>query len=240
MSASNVLLSLENCAISYGPVRAVKGIDLEVREGEIAALVGANGAGKTTTLLGVSGIVRPSSGRIVFEGADVSRLAPHRIVRAGIVHVPEGRDIFKLLSVRENLALGAYMRSDRAEIASDLERVLALFPVLEARLSSLAGNLSGGEQQMLAISRGLMARPRLLLLDEPSMGLAPMLVEEIFATLVEINRSGLSILLVEQNIRKALEISARAYVLETGRITLTGASGDLARDPAVAAAYLGG
>jgi branched-chain amino acid transport system ATP-binding protein len=218
----------------------VKGIDLEVCEGEIASLVGANGAGNTTTLLGISGIVKPASGKVVFDGKEMHTLAPHEIVRAGIVHVPEGRGIFKLITVRENLLLGAYTRNDRVQIAQDMERVLGLFPVLKARLTSLAGNLPGGEQQMLAICRGLMAGPRLLLLDEPSMGLAPMLVEKIFATLKGINTSGLSILLVEQNIRKALGISARGYVLETGRITLSGPSTELAKDPAMIAAYLGG
>jgi branched-chain amino acid transport system ATP-binding protein len=218
----------------------VKGIDLEVCEGEIASLVGANGAGNTTTLLGISGIVKPASGKVVFDGKEMHTLAPHEIVRAGIVHVPEGRGIFKLITVRENLLLGAYTRNDRVQIAQDMERVLGLFPVLKARLTSLAGNLPGGEQQMLAICRGLMAGPRLLLLDEPSMGLAPMLVEKIFATLKGINTSGLSILLMEQNIRKALGISARGYVLETGRITLSGPSTELAKDPAMIAAYLGG
>jgi branched-chain amino acid transport system ATP-binding protein len=237
---SDVLLSLAECTISYGPVQAVKGISLSVHAGEITALVGANGAGKTTTLLGISGIVKPRSGRIVFEGRETHTLPPHKIVRRGIVHVPEGRDIFKYISVRENLSLGAYTRNDRDGIKADQDWVLSLFPVLKARIKSLAGNLSGGEQQMLAIARGLMSRPKLLLLDEPSMGLAPMLVEEIFSTLLEINRSGLSILLVEQNIRKALAISARGYVLETGRITLEGKSDELLNDPGIMAAYLGG
>jgi branched-chain amino acid transport system ATP-binding protein len=237
---SGALLSAHGLAVRYGHIEAVKGIDFELHSGEITALVGANGAGKSSTLSALSGLVPKAAGRVMFEGQDIARLAPHRIVRAGVVQVAEGRATLTTLTVRENLALGAYTRRDSAtERAADLAKVYALFPRLQERVDGLAGNLSGGEQQMLAIGRALMARPRLLLLDEPSMGLAPIVVQEIFRTLREINRQGLTICLVEQNVRQALKIAHRGYVLETGRIVLAGSGKDLLANPRVQEAYLG-
>ncbi|MBI4912568.1 MAG: ABC transporter ATP-binding protein [Acidobacteria bacterium] len=236
----SALLSVEDLAVNYGHIEAVKGIGFELEAGEITALVGANGAGKSTTLLALSGLLRPARGRVLFDGEDVTRLKPHQIVRRGLVQVAEGRAILATLSVRENLALGAYARRDPAGVAASLEEVFHLFPRLEERLEQKAGNLSGGEQQMLAIGRAMMAKPRLLLLDEPSMGLAPLLVQDIFRTLVAINRTGLTVLLVEQNVRQALRIARRGFVLETGRIVLEGSGDQLLGDPRVVEAYLGG
>ncbi len=235
------LLSVKGLAVNYGHIEAVKGIDLELHAGGITTLVGANGAGKSTTLLALSGLVKKAAGQVIFDGRDIAALAPHRIVASGVVQVAEGRATLTTLTVRENLELGAYTRRDSpAERARDLERVFALFPRLKERAGGLAGNLSGGEQQMLAIGRALMAKPRLLLLDEPSMGLAPIIVQDIFRTLREINRQGLTIFLVEQNVRQALKIADRGYVLETGRIVLEGTSQALLDDPKVHEAYLGG
>ena len=235
----SVLLRVQDLAVAYGHIEAVKGVSFDLNSGEITALVGANGAGKSTTLLALSGLLRPKSGTVLFEDDDITRLAPHEIVRRGIVQVAEGRAILTTLTVRENLMLGTYARKDRAGIADSLEQVHHLFPVLEERADQYAGNLSGGEQQMLAIGRALMAKPRLLLLDEPSMGLAPILVQEIFRTLVEINRNGLPILLVEQNVRQALKIAAHGYVIETGKIVLADAGSKLLDNPKVIEHYLG-
>ncbi|MBS0406349.1 MAG: ABC transporter ATP-binding protein [Proteobacteria bacterium] len=234
------LLQVRGLKVSYGKVEAVRGIDLELHEGEITTLVGANGAGKSSTLLALSGLVKKAGGRVLFDGHDLTRMAPHRIVASGVVQVAEGRATLTTLTVRENLELGAYTRPDRGSRAADLARVYGLFPVLAERADGLAGNLSGGEQQMLAIGRALMARPRLLLLDEPSMGLAPIIVQGIFRTLREINRAGLTIFLIEQNVRQALKIAQRAYVLETGCIVLQGSGRELLDNPRVQQAYLGG
>ena len=234
------LLEVRDLQVAYGHIEAVQGISFEVHGGEIRTLVGANGAGKSTTLLALSGLVRPKAGSIRFEGEELTTLPTHKIVERGLVQVAEGRAILTTLTVRENLELGAYRRRDRAAIGADLERVLALFPRLEERIGGLAGNLSGGEQQMLAIGRALLARPRLLLLDEPSMGLAPIIVQDIFRKLREINADGLTIFLVEQNVRQALKIADRAYVIETGKIVLEGSGRDLLGNPKVQDAYLGG
>ena len=234
------LLRVEGLKVSFGHVEAVKGIDLELHEGQITTLVGANGAGKSTTLLALSGLVKKTAGRVMFDQRDISGLAPHRIVSGGVVQVAEGRATLTTLTVRENLELGAYTRRDGAAArADDLERIFTLFPVLKDRSDGLAGNLSGGEQQMLAIGRAMMARPRVLLLDEPSMGLAPIIVQDIFRTLREINQQGLTIFLVEQNVRQALKIADRAYVIETGSIVLQGTGRELLGDPKVQDAYLG-
>ncbi len=234
------LLEVKGLHVGYGHIEAVHGIDFEVHAGDIRTLVGANGAGKSTTLLALSGLVRARAGSIRFDGEEISQLATHQIVERGLVQVAEGRAILTTLSVRENLELGAYRRRDRAAIANDMERVLALFPRLGDRIDAMAGNLSGGEQQMLAIGRALLAKPRLLLLDEPSMGLAPIVVQEIFATLKRINAEGLTVFLVEQNVRQALKVASHGYVLENGRVVLAGASASLLGDPKVVAAYLGG
>jgi branched-chain amino acid transport system ATP-binding protein len=234
------MLRLEGLHVRYGAIHAVKGVDLTVREGTIATLIGSNGAGKSTILRTISGLKRASEGRIEFEGKPIDSLAPHEIVRRGIVQIPEGRVIFANLTVSDNLDMGAYLRRDRAGIRADLERVFTLFPRLKERLRQPGGTLSGGEQQMLAVGRGLMARPRLLLMDEPSLGLAPMLVKGIFETIAEINRSGTAILLVEQNAHMALRIAHDASVLETGRIVAQGPAASLATDASVRAAYLGG
>jgi branched-chain amino acid transport system ATP-binding protein len=234
------LLEVSGLAVAYGHVEALQGIDFHVDAGEIRTLVGANGAGKSTTLLALSGLVAPRAGTIRFAGEDITRMAPHKIVERGLVHVAEGRAILTTLTVRENLELGAYRRRDKTAVSGDLDRVLALFPRLKERLDGLAGNLSGGEQQMLAIGRALLARPRLLLLDEPSMGLAPIVVQDIFRNLRNINGEGLTIFLVEQNVRQALKIASHGYVIETGRIVVEGPSAALLDDPKVAAAYLGG
>lgn len=237
----NALLRIAGLHVHYGAIEAVKGIDLTLHQGRITTLLGANGAGKSTTLLTISGVVKASAGSIHFDGTEVHRLPPHRIVAHGIVQVPEGREILTTLTVKENLLLGAYRRSrHKVDIADDLKSVLLLFPRLKERLGGAAGNLSGGEQQMLAIARALMARPRLLLLDEPSMGLAPLLVQEIFKTLQELNGRGLTIFLVEQNVRQALKIAHDAYILENGKIVLSGSSAEMMNNPKVIQAYLGG
>ena len=236
----SAMLEVRGLQVAYGHIEAVQGIDFEVNTGEIRTLVGANGAGKSTTLLALSGLVKPKAGSIRFEGVELTKLKTHQIVERGLVQVAEGRAILTTLTVRENLELGAYRRKDRAAIAGDLEHVLALFPRLGERIDGLAGNLSGGEQQMLAIGRALLARPRLLLLDEPSMGLAPIIVQDIFRKLREINTEGLTIFLVEQNVRQALKIASHGYVLESGRIVLDGSGAGLLGDPKVLAAYLGG
>jgi len=235
----SALLEVRGLEVAYGHIEAVQGISFEVHSGEIRTLVGANGAGKSTTLLALSGLLKPKAGSIRFEGEELTKLPTHKIVDRGLVQVAEGRAILTTLTVRENLELGAYRRKDRAAIAGDLERVLALFPRLEERIGGLAGNLSGGEQQMLAIGRALLARPRLLLLDEPSMGLAPIIVQDIFRKLREINADGLTIFLVEQNVRQALKIATHGYVIESGKIVLDGSGDQLLHDPKVLAAYLG-
>jgi branched-chain amino acid transport system ATP-binding protein len=234
-----VLLRVHELAVAYGHIDAVKGISFHLNQGEITALVGANGAGKSTTLLALSGLLRAKGGSVTFEDEEISQLPPHEIVRRGVVQVAEGRAILTTLTVRENLALGAYTRKDKAGIEASLEEVFALFPRLKDRAGQYAGNLSGGEQQMLAIGRALMAKPKLLLLDEPSMGLAPILVQEIFRTLVEINKTGLTILLVEQNVRQALKIARHGYVIETGTIVLADSGENLLGNPKVIEAYLG-
>ncbi len=234
------LLEITGLAVNYGHIRAVHQVDLTLQPGEIVALIGANGAGKTTTLLAVSGLLKTSAGAIFFAGQDVGRLRPQEIVQRGLVQVPEGRAILTTLTVRENLELGAYSRRNRDEATRDLGKVMDRFPILRARENLPAGNLSGGEQQMLAIGRALMARPRLLLLDEPSMGLAPLIVQEIFAILQEINQEGTSVLLVEQNARQALRVAHRGYVLETGRVVLTDTAHNLLINQKVIGAYLGG
>ncbi len=233
------LLELQRVHVHYGPIQALKGISLTVESGEIVTLLGANGAGKTSTLRAISGLVRPSAGRILLADVDITHRKPHEIVELGVGHVPEGRRIFPRLSVEENLRLGAFTVRDRAEIARRQDYVFSLFPRLAERRKQAGGTLSGGEQQMLAIGRALMMQPRILLLDEPSMGLAPVLVESIFEVIQRLNRDGTTILLVEQNARMALEVAHRGYVLETGQVVLSGNARDLARDPRVQAAYLG-
>ena len=238
---TEALLSVEGLSVDYGHIEAVRGVDLALHAGQVTTLVGANGAGKSTTLLALSGLVPKAAGKVMFDGHDVTALPAHKLVRAGLVQVAEGRATLTTLTVRENLELGAYTRRDGAAArASDLERMFTLFPRLQERESGLAGNLSGGEQQMLAIGRALMARPRVLLLDEPSMGLAPIVVQGIFRTLREINAGGLTIFLVEQNVRQALKIAERAYVLENGHVVLQGSGRELLDEPRVQQAYLGG
>lgn len=234
-----MLLTVDGISVSYGGVRALRKVSFAVGEGEIVTLIGANGAGKSTALRAISGVVRPDAGRIVHDGKSIFGVPPHRIARQGIAHVPEGRGVFANMSVRENLEMGAYTRSSRREIEESFERVYRLFPRLAERSDQLAGTLSGGEQQMLAIGRGLVQRPDLLLLDEPSMGLSPLLVGEIFRMIAGINKAGTTILLVEQNASMALSIADRAYVLETGEIALEGKASELMEDPKVRAAYLG-
>jgi branched-chain amino acid transport system ATP-binding protein len=233
------LLQLEALQVAYGGIRAVKGIDLAVEKGELVCLIGANGAGKTTTLRAITGLLHAAGGRVVYDGEDLAGRRPHEIARRGLVLVPEGRGVFAQLTIEENLAMGAYARRDRAAIAADTERVFALFPRLRERARQTAGTLSGGEQQMLAIGRALMSRPRLLLLDEPSMGLAPLMVERIFEVVRAIAAEGVTMLLVEQNARLALEASHRGYVLEGGLVTLSGEARSLLDDPRVREAYLG-
>ena len=232
------MLEVKNLHVSYGEIRALKGVTFQVGEGEVVALLGNNGAGKTTTLRAISGLLAPREGDVVFEGGSLVGVASHAIVRRGVTHVPEGRRIFNRLSVLENLEMGAFTRSD-SEVRADIDRVFTIFTRLFERRTQVAGTLSGGEQQMLAIGRALMAKPRLLLLDEPSMGLAPVLVEQIFETVQTINRQGVTILLVEQNAAMALSIAGRGYVLETGGIVLEGRARDLADNPEVRRAYLG-
>ncbi len=233
------VLEVTGLHVHYGGIEALRGISLEVPAGEVVALIGANGAGKTTTLRAISKMLRPSGGAIRFLGEDVTHLPSHALVARGMAHAPEGRGIFLNLTVGENLALGAYLRRDRAAIAKDEERAFALFPILAERRSQVAGTLSGGEQQMLAVARALMSRPRLMLLDEPSLGLAPQVVERIFAVLRELNESGVALLLVEQNAHKALQLAHRACVLETGTVVMRGTGKQLLASPEVRKAYLG-
>lgn len=234
------MLKIEDINVYYGAIHAIKGISLEVHEGEIVTLIGANGAGKSTTLRTISGLLKPKTGKIQFEGKDIAGVPAQNIVKMGISQVPEGRRIFADMTVMENLDLGAFIRKDKDGIAQDLKLVFERFPRLEERKDQDAGTLSGGEQQMLAMGRALMSRPRLLLLDEPSMGLAPLLIKEIFSIIEDINKTGTTVLLVEQNANMALSIANRAYVLETGRITLSGDARDLAASEDVRKAYLGG
>ena len=233
------LLSLERLQVAYGGIQAVKGIDLVVGKGELVCLIGANGAGKTTTVKGVTGLQPVSGGVVRYEGDDVTGRPAFELVRRGLAMVPEGRGVFGALTIEENLAMGAYTRTDRDGIRSDIERVYTLFPRLHERRRQTAGTLSGGEQQMLAMGRAMMSRPRLLLLDEPSMGLAPLMVQKVFETVLAISREGVTILLIEQNAKLALEVSHRGYVMESGEITLKGDSASLLHDPKVREAYLG-
>ena len=234
------LLKLTQLSVSYGNISAVQGIDLEVHAGEIVTLIGSNGAGKSTTLRTVSGLLRPRSGEVVFEGRKISGMAGHDVVKAGICHSPEGRRIFPRMTVSENLDLGAFLRNDSQQIAADRENVLTLFPVLRERLQQKAGTMSGGEQQMLAVARALLGNPKLLLLDEPSMGLAPVLVDVIFETIERIREQGVTVLVVEQNALAALRIADYAYVLESGHLTLQGPAAELVNDESLTKAYLGG
>ena len=238
--AMSTLLEVKNLTVSYGAIKALHDISFSVEDKEVITLIGSNGAGKTTTLHAVSNILKKDAGSVFFDGEDITDCAPDKIVERRLIQVPEGRRIFQNLSVRENLELGAYLRRDKAEIRRDTEKVFALFPRLKERVKQNAGTLSGGEQQMLAMGRALMASPKLLLLDEPSMGLAPILVDEIFSIIKKISTEGTTILLVEQNAYKALSVADRAYILETGAISKSGKAADLAADPAVKAAYLGG
>lgn len=234
------MLTVNDINVFYGAIHAIKGVSLEVNEGEIVTLIGANGAGKSTILRTISGLLKPKNGSIQFEGQEIAGMPAHEIVKTGISQVPEGRRIFAEMSVLENLELGAFTRKDKDGIKADMELVFERFPRLKERIGQLAGTLSGGEQQMLAMGRALMSRPRLLLLDEPSMGLAPLLIKEIFAIIQDINKTGTTVLLVEQNANMALSIAHRAYVLETGRITLSGDAKELAASDEVRKAYLGG
>jgi len=233
------MLEVSDLVVNYGAIQALQGISFHVQEGEIVTLIGANGAGKSTTLRTISGLLHPSGGDVSYLGQSIAGKPADWIVKQGVIHVPEGRKIFAPLTVRENLEMGAFTRSDKQEITHAMQRVFVSFPRLEERLGQLGGTLSGGEQQMLAMGRGLMAQPKLLLLDEPSMGLAPILVEEIFDIIAEIHEQGVSILLVEQNAAMALSVADRAYVLETGRIVLEGPAQEVLRNPEVQAAYLG-
>ena len=234
------LLRLENLHAAYGPIAALRGLDLVVGPGELVCLIGANGAGKSSTLRAISGLLPPAQGRIVFDGREIQGEGPATILKAGIAHCPEGRRVFPYLTVEENLAMGAYVRRDRSAIADDVDEVCRHFPILAERRRQMAGTLSGGEQQMLAIARALMARPRLILFDEPSLGLAPTMVETTFAIIADIRRRGTTVLMVEQNAYAALRMADRAYVMETGRIVLEGRARDLLDDDHVRRAYLGG
>lgn len=234
------MLKVEDINVYYGAIHAIKGISLDVPDGEIVALIGSNGAGKSTTLRTISGLLKPKTGKIIYGDQDITGVPAHKIVGMGLCQVPEGRHVFANMTVLENLELGAYLRSDKAGIAQDMEDVFRKFPRLLERKNQLSGTLSGGEQQMLAMGRALMSRPKLLLLDEPSMGLAPLLIKEIFNIIKEINASGTTVLLVEQNANMALSIADKAYVLETGRIALSGTAKELASSEAVRKAYLGG
>ena len=236
----SALLTVENLTVHYGAIQALKGISFSVNEGEVITLIGSNGAGKTTTLHAISNIIKKTAGKVTFQDNDITSVPADAIVKTGLIQVPEGRRIFSNLTVRENLEMGAFTRKDKAGIKADMENVFELFPRLKERIKQLAGTLSGGEQQMLAMGRALMAKPKLLLLDEPSMGLAPILVDEIFSIIQKINKDGTTILLVEQNAFKALSIADRAYILETGSIVKTGNASDLISDDSVRSAYLGG
>ena len=234
------MLKVTDLTVHYGAIQALRGISFDVNEGEIITLIGSNGAGKTTTLHSVSNIIKKTSGKVEFLGNDITNVSPDAIVKTGLIQVPEGRRVFANMSVKENLEMGAYTRKDKAGIKADMEKVYELFPRLKERIKQLSGTLSGGEQQMLAMGRALMSSPKLLLLDEPSMGLAPILVDEIFSIIQEINKTGTTILLVEQNAFKALSIADRAYILETGTVIKSGKASDLINDEAVKSAYLGG
>lgn len=233
------MLKVENLVVNYGMIQALKGISFEVNEGEVIALIGANGAGKTTTLQTISGMLSPTSGKVLLEGTDITKIPGHKIVSMGLAHVPEGRRVFGGLTVLENLKMGAYTRSSKTEIAESFERIYTSFPRLKERQNQLAGTLSGGEQQMLAMGRALMSKPRIVLMDEPSMGLSPIYVDEIFNIIEEISKAGTTVLLVEQNAKKALAIADRAYVLETGNIVLSGDADALMNDNSIKKAYLG-
>lgn len=234
------MLKVNDLTVHYGAIQALRGISFDVNQGEIITLIGSNGAGKTTTLHSVSNIIKKTAGTVFFEDADITNANPDVIVKTGLIQVPEGRRIFANMSVKENLEMGAYTRKDKKEIKADMDKIFDLFPRLRERVKQLSGTLSGGEQQMLAMGRALMSKPRLLLLDEPSMGLAPILVDEIFSIIKEINKEGTTILLVEQNAFKALAIANRAYILETGAIIKSGLASDLIKDETVKTAYLGG
>jgi branched-chain amino acid transport system ATP-binding protein len=233
------MLQLENVDVYYGAIHALKGVSLTVNQGEVVTLIGANGAGKSTTLRSITGLISPKGGRIVFEGEDITGIPPHKLVARGISMSPEGRGVFANLTVLENLEMGAYLQKDRSKIKADLERGFTLFPRLKERVKQRAGTLSGGEQQMLAMARALMSRPKLLLLDEPSLGLAPIVCHTIFQTITDIQKTGMTVMLVEQNANAALKHSDRGYVLETGSLILEGSAVDLANDPRVKEAYLG-
>ncbi len=233
------MLTVKDLVVNYGVIQALKGISFEVEEGEVIALIGANGAGKTTTLQTISGMLKPKSGSVMLESEDITKIPGHKIVSMGMAHVPEGRRVFAQLTVLENLKMGAYTRSDKKEISETLEKVYKSFPRLKEREKQMAGTLSGGEQQMLAMGRALMSKPRIILMDEPSMGLSPIYVEEIFTIIQEIRKTGTTVLLVEQNAKKALSIADRAYVLETGNIVLSGKASDLMNDDSIKKAYLG-
>ena len=233
------LLAIDKLRAGYGPIDALHDISIDVNEGEIVAMIGANGAGKTSTLMSISGILKARAGSIQFQGQDISKLPAHQIVKLGLAQSPEGRKIFPRLSVLENLQMGAFTRNDAPGVAADIEKAFAMFPILKERKGQAGGLLSGGQQQMLAIARALMARPKLLMLDEPSLGLAPQIVVQIFEVIRDLNRAGMSVLIVEQNARMALKFSHRGYVLETGRVTMTDDAGVLLNDPRVRAAYLG-
>jgi branched-chain amino acid transport system ATP-binding protein len=233
------MLEVKNIQVAYGKIVAVKDVSVTVNEGEIVTLIGSNGAGKSTTLRAISGLIKPKSGEITFNGKRIDGMPGHDIVSLGICHSPEGRRIFPRMTVKENLELGAFLRNNKAEVAADMERVLDLFPRLKERIKQTAGTMSGGEQQMLAVSRALMGDPKLLLLDEPSMGLAPVLVELIFDTIVKIRKQGITILLIEQNATAALEVADRAYVLESGKVKMSGSAKELSSDDKVTKAYLG-
>ncbi|ARF80819.1 ABC transporter ATP-binding protein [Kitasatospora aureofaciens] len=233
------LLEVEDLRVAYGKIEAVKGISFTVHQGEVTTLIGTNGAGKTTTLRTLSGLLRPTAGRITFDGQDLATVPAHKIVALGLAHSPEGRHIFPRMTIEENLLLGAFLRTDAAGIAADVERAYSLFPILGERRRQAAGTLSGGEQQMLAMGRALMSQPKLLMLDEPSMGLSPLMMQKIMSTIVELKASGTTILLVEQNAQAALSLSDRGYVMETGRVVLSGTGADLLHDESVRKAYLG-
>jgi branched-chain amino acid transport system ATP-binding protein len=239
VSENGTILEVKDIQVHYGAIEALRGISIEVKEKQVVALIGANGAGKTTTLRAVSKMLRPTRGSLRFLGEDVTRLQSHELVARGMAHAPEGRGIFLNLTVKENLDLGAFLRRDRDGISKDADRAYALFPILAERRNQVAGTLSGGEQQMLAVGRALMSRPKLMLLDEPSLGLAPQVVEKIFSVLREVNAEGVALLLVEQNAHKALRLAHRAYVLETGNVVMTGTGQELLASPEVRKAYLG-
>ena len=234
------MLEIEDLHVSYGMIEAVKGIDIDINDGEIVSLIGANGAGKTTVMHTISGLLRPASGKIWLNEVDITKVPAEKIVKMGLVQVPEGRHIFQKMSVEENLKLGSYLRNDKEKIAEDLDYVYSFFPILKERSKQQGGTLSGGEQQMLAMGRALMSKPHIVLMDEPSMGLAPILVQEIFRIIKEINATGVTVFLVEQNAKMALSISDRAYVMETGNIVLSGSGKELSESEEVQKAYLGG